>query len=137
MAALYACADLCKHDEAEFYPVLAPAMALTLLSDCIADRGRTFGKQVLFGIPVLFSLGVVIYETMVLFTGERSGSSIVFAIAPGLLAWNRHPVAALLQSAGFSACHIFGKSAKAEKRPQLPFRLADMAYRPAGISLPF
>ena len=66
-------------------------MALTLLSDCIADRGRTFGKQVLFGIPVLISLGVVIYETMVLFTGERSGSSIVFAIATGLLAWNRHP----------------------------------------------
>ena len=107
-----------------FILCFAPAMALTLLSDCIADRGRTFGKQVLFGIPVLISLGVVIYETMVLFTGERSGSSIVFAIAPGLLAWNRHPVAALLQSAVFPLAIFLGN---------LPRLKKDRSYRFAWL----
>lgn len=91
-----------------FILCFAPAMALMLLGDCICDRGKTFGNQVLFGIPVLISLAVVVREGSVLFGGENSGASIILALPYGLLHWNRHPAASLLQSAAFPLAVLAG-----------------------------
>lgn len=91
-----------------FILCFAPAMAILLLADCIADRGRTFGRQVLFGIPVLISLVVVAFEAKVLFDGENSGASIIVALPYGLLHWNRHPIAALIQSVAFPLVILAG-----------------------------
>lgn len=84
-----------------FILCFAPAMAIMLLTDCIAERGRRLKQQILFGIPVLISLAVVVYETMVLFSGENDGSSITVALAYNLRLWTEHPILALLQSAAF------------------------------------
>lgn len=81
-----------------FILCFAPAMAVMLLTDCIADRGRTLKRQIFFGIPVLISLAVVAYETIVLFGDGNDGASILIDFG---YAWKlnaKHPVIALLQS---------------------------------------
>ncbi len=82
-----------------FILAFAPAMAVMLLTDCVASKGKTFGRQVLFGIPVLLSLVVLAYQSTKLFMGNDS--AIVFAPAYILRFHATHPFAALLQSAAF------------------------------------
>lgn len=84
-----------------FLLAFAPAMAVMLLTDCIASRGRTLKRQILFGIPVLISLTALIYETIVLFGESNADSSIVLTFAESLRARAAHPIASLLQSAAF------------------------------------
>ncbi len=91
-----------------FLLAFAPAMAVLLLADCIADRGKTLKQQILFGIPVLISLAVIVYEFTVLFRGENSGSSVVFGQPYGLFHWNHHPYLALVQSAAFPLVMLAG-----------------------------
>lgn len=91
-----------------FFLCFAPAMAVMLLTDCIRAGGKTLGRQVLFGIPVVLSLAVVIYETMVLFEGDRSDSSITVALAYNLRRQTQHPVASLFQSAAFPLLVLAG-----------------------------
>lgn len=84
-----------------FILCFAPAMGLQLLADCILARGKTLKYQILSGIPVLISLGVVIYQTTVLFQGKEDGSRIALMLPYNFLKYNRYPWAALLQSAAF------------------------------------
>ena len=98
-----------------FLLCFAPAMAAVLLGDCIASRGKTLKRQILFGIPVLISLAVIIYETMVLFSGERSESSITLALAYGLRLRTKHPVASLIQSAAFPLLVLAGNLEELKK----------------------
>ena len=84
-----------------FILCFAPAMGLQLLADCILARGKTLKYQILSGIPVLISLGVVIYQTTVLFQGKEDGSRIALMLSYNFLKYNRYPWAALLQSAAF------------------------------------
>ncbi len=84
-----------------FILCFAPAMGLQLLADCILARGKTLKYQILSGIPVLISLGVVIYQTTVLFQGKEDGSRIALVLPYNFLKYNRYPWAALLQSAAF------------------------------------
>lgn len=91
-----------------FFLCFAPAMAVMLLTDCIRARGKTLKQQILFGIPVLISLAVVIYETTVLFDGSRSESSITLALAYNLRLRTEHPIASLIQSAAFPLLVLAG-----------------------------
>ncbi|HIR12675.1 MAG TPA: hypothetical protein IAB31_01980 [Candidatus Choladousia intestinavium] len=84
-----------------FILCFAPAMGLQLLADCILARRKTLKYQILSGIPVLISLGVVIYQTTVLFQGKEDGSRIALMLPYNFLKYNRYPWAALLQSAAF------------------------------------
>ncbi len=95
---LLAFANLVKPN---FIVAFAPAMAVMLLTDCIASKGKTFGRQVLFGIPVLISLVVLIYQSTKLFTGTDADSSIGLSLAYVLRLRAPHPVASILQSAAF------------------------------------
>lgn len=91
-----------------FILCFAPAMAVMLLTDCITDRGRTLRQQILFGIPVLISLAVVIYETAVLFGNEQEGASIIIDFGYSLTLRTEHPVIALLQSGAFPLAVLLG-----------------------------
>ena len=91
-----------------FILCFAPAMAIMLLADCIQDRGKTLPKQILFGIPVLISLVVVMYETAVLYQGGDSDSHVVFTMLYSLKFWNTHPIASLFQSAAFPLLVLAG-----------------------------
>ena len=84
-----------------FILCFAPAMGLQLLADCILARGKTLKYQILSGIPVLISLGVVIYQTTVLFQGYTYIYWIALMLPYNFLKYNRYPWAALLQSAAF------------------------------------
>ena len=85
-----------------FIVAFAPAMAVMLLTDCIATKGKTLKRQILFGIPVLISLVVVLWEMTMLFpASESSGSAIGFSVAYLLRLRTYHPVISLLQSAAF------------------------------------
>jgi hypothetical protein len=79
-------------------------MAVMLLTDCIASRGKTLKRQILFGIPVLISLAVVLWEMTMLFPASEaseSGMAIGFSVAYLLRLRTWHPIASLLQSAAF------------------------------------
>lgn len=98
-----------------FILCFAPAMAVMLLTDCIAERGKKLKRQILFGIPVLISLAVVVYETMVLFSGENGGSSIVFDFGFSIMMRAKRPVIALLQSGAFPAAVLLGNLSSLKK----------------------
>lgn len=91
-----------------FILCFAPAMAVMLLTDCIADHGKTLKQQILFGIPVLISLAVVIYETVVLFGSEKEGASIIIDFGFSLSLRTEHPAIALLQSGAFPLAVLCG-----------------------------
>lgn len=109
-----------------FILCFAPAMAVMLLTDCIAERGKNLKQQILFGIPVLISLAVVAYETLVLFGGDRDSSSIVIDFAFSLKMRTEHPVIALLQSGAFPLAVLLGnwKALKTDRR----FRVAWLTW---------
>ena len=104
-----------------FIVAFAPAMALMLLADCIRDRGNTIKMQILFGIPVLISLLVLLYQANALFGGSSSGSStssglpIGFSVAYVLKLRAQHPVASLLQSAAFPLYVMIGNRRELKK----------------------
>lgn len=91
-----------------FILCFAPAMAVMLLTDCIADRGKTLKQQILFGIPVLISLAVVVYETVVLFGSDHEGASILIDFGYSLKLRTEHPAIALLQSGAFPLLVLLG-----------------------------
>lgn len=97
-AVLLSITNLCKPN---FILAFAPAMAIILLTDCIATRGKTLGRQILFGIPVLISLLVLIRQSFMLFDGENAGSSLGFSFAYALRLRTTHPFFAPLQSSAF------------------------------------
>ena len=101
-----------------FILCFAPAMALMLLLDCIRDRGKTLKRQILFGIPVLISLVVVIYQTLYLYSGSNEASSVIVDFAYCLKLRTEHPVIALCQSAAFPIVVLIGnwKSLKTDRR---------------------
>lgn len=101
-----------------FILCFAPAMALMLLTDCIGQKGKKLKQQILFGIPVLISLAVVAYETLVLFAGENGGSSILIDFAFSLKLRTEHPAIALLQSSIFPLVVLLGnwKDLKTDRR---------------------
>lgn len=104
-----------------FILCFAPAMAVQLLADCIRDRGKTLKYQILSGIPVLLSLTVVLYQTTVLFQREGEDSGIVLTLAYNFLKYNRHPIAALLQSAAFPLFVLAGNWKELKKDKAFAF----------------
>ncbi len=96
--------NLCKPS---FIVAFAPAMAVMLLTDCISSKGKTLGRQIVFGIPVLISLFVLLRQSAMLFSGENAGSSIGFSLAYILRLRTTHPVVAPLQSAAFPLVVLF------------------------------
>ncbi|HIR27330.1 MAG TPA: hypothetical protein IAB84_05085 [Candidatus Choladousia intestinigallinarum] len=98
-----------------FILCFAPAMGIWLLGDCVQAKGRTLKYQILFGIPVLLSLLVVIYQTAVLFQGEGDGSRITLMLSYNFLKYNRYPGAALLQSAAFPLLVLAGNLKELKK----------------------
>ncbi len=95
---LLAFTNLCKPN---FIVAFAPAMAVMLLTDCIASKGRTLKRQIVIGIPVLISLLVLIRQNAILFNGSNESSSLGFSLAYVLRMRTDHPIASLLQSAAF------------------------------------
>ncbi len=90
--------NLCKPN---FIVAFAPAMAIMLLTDCIATKGKTLGRQIIIGIPILISLLVLIRQNAILFNGSNESSSLGFSLAYVLRLRTDHPIASLLQSAAF------------------------------------
>lgn len=87
-----------------FIVAFGPAMLAVMIGDIIHSKGKGIKNWFAFGIPVLLSLVILIYEYKLLFPAEEassSGSAIGFSIAYVLRLRAKHPVASLLQSAAF------------------------------------
>ncbi len=67
---------LANYAKPSFVVCFAPALLVFLIRDFLRDRGRTVGKQVLFGLCVLISLPILLLQYDVLY-GEETGSGIV------------------------------------------------------------
>jgi hypothetical protein len=81
-----------------FILVFAPAMALYLLVDLF--QKIKFGRIFLFGLTVIPSLLVVLWQNVVLF-GEDTGNGIIFAYAHTMSLHGTHPKVSLLLSVAF------------------------------------
>lgn len=81
-----------------FILVFAPAMAIYLLVD-LFQRVK-FGKIFIFGLTVIPSLLVVLWQNAVLF-GEDTGNGIIFAYAHTMSLHGTHPKVSLVLSVAF------------------------------------
>ena len=81
-----------------FFLVFAPVMAIYLLADLV--KGAPFGRIFLFGLTVIPSLLVVLWQNMVLFGGE-TGNGIEIRYGYTLTLHSLHPKATLLLSVAF------------------------------------
>lgn len=81
-----------------FILVFAPAMAIYLLVDLF--QKVKFGKIFIFGLTVIPSLLVVLWQNAVLF-GEDTGNGIIFAYAHTMSLHGTHPKVSLLLSVAF------------------------------------
>ena len=82
-----------------FVMVFAPAMAVFLVFDLMIHKIR-FGKIILFGLTVIPSLFVILWQNMVLF-GEDTGNGIALDYGYTLTLHSLHPKATLLLSIAF------------------------------------
>ncbi len=81
-----------------FFLIFAPVMALFLLRDLIT--GTPFSKVFLFGLTVVPSLAVILWQNLVLF-GDRTGNGIEIRYGYTLTLHSTHPKATLLLSIAF------------------------------------
>ena len=95
MAFLFILANAVKPS---FILVFAPAMALYLLVDLF--QKVPFGRIFLFGLTVIPSLLVVLWQNAVLF-GDDTGNGIIFAYAHTMSLHGTHPKVSLLLSVAF------------------------------------
>lgn len=95
MAFLFILANAVKPS---FILVFAPAMALYLLVDLL--QKVKFGKIFLFGLTVIPSLLVILWQNAVLF-GDDTGNGIIFAYAHTMSLHGTHPKVSLLLSVAF------------------------------------
>ena len=89
-----------------FVVAFAPAMLIVLIADFAASRGKTFFRQVLFGIPVLLSMSVLVFQSIQLFVkadtaAATTGFPVGLSLAYILRQHARYPVFSLVQSAAF------------------------------------
>ncbi len=95
MAVLFALTAAVKPS---FLMVFAPIMAIYLLVDLF--RKVKFGKIFLFGLTVIPSLLVILWQNMVLF-GEDTGNGIIIAYAHNMSLHGTHPKVSLILSVAF------------------------------------
>jgi len=88
-----------------FVMVFAPAMAVFLLFDLMIHKIR-LGKIILFGLTVIPSLFVILWQNMVLF-GEDTGNGIALDYGYTLTLHSLHPKATLLLSIAFPIFVLF------------------------------
>lgn len=95
MAVLFALTAAVKPS---FLMVFAPIMAIYLLVDLFYKV--KFGKIFLFGLTVIPSLLVILWQNMVLF-GEDTGNGIIIAYAHNMSLHGTHPKVSLILSVAF------------------------------------
>lgn len=79
----------------------APVMGILLLRDLIQSRGKEIKAIFWFGLAVIPSLFILIFQSVRLFGEGTGGGSIGFSVAYILCLRNEHPICSLLQSAAF------------------------------------
>lgn len=84
-----------------FLLCFAPVMGIFLLRDLIKSKGKEFRAIFWFGLAVIPSLSILIFQSIRLFGEGTNGGSIAFSAAYILCLRNAHPVFSLLQSAAF------------------------------------
>ena len=84
-----------------FLLCFAPVMGILLLRDLIKSRGRDFGAIFWFGLAVIPSLSILIFQSIRLFGEGTNGGSIALSFAYILRLRNEHPICSVLQSAAF------------------------------------
>ena len=84
-----------------FLLCFAPVMGILLLRDLIKSRGKELGAVFWFGLAVIPSLSILIFQSIRLFGEGTNGGSIAFSFAYILRLRSEHPVASILQSAAF------------------------------------
>ena len=87
-----------------FLLCFAPAMGILLLVDLLKSRGREIKSIFWFGLAVIPSLSILIFQSIQLFGEGTNGGSIAFSVAYILRLRNEHPVWSILQSAAFPLC---------------------------------
>ena len=84
-----------------FLLCFAPVMGILLLRDLIKSKGKDFRAVFWFGLAVIPSLGILIFQSIRLFGEGTNGGSIAFSVAYILRLRNAHPICSILQSAAF------------------------------------
>ncbi len=83
-----------------FLMVFAPTMLLFLIGDFVQTRGQSVKANILFGLPVLISMAVLLYQYKVLFVSdESSGIGIGFAVVWSY--YNPHYLIGIVQGLAF------------------------------------
>lgn len=84
-----------------FLLCFAPVMGILLLRDLLKSKGKDFRAVFWFGLAVIPSLGILIFQSIRLFGEGTNGGSIAFSVAYILRLRNAHPICSILQSAAF------------------------------------
>lgn len=84
-----------------FLLCFAPVMGILLLRDLIVSRGKEIRAIFWFGLAVIPSLFILIFQSVQLFGEGTNGGSIGLSFAYILRLRSEHPAASILQSAAF------------------------------------
>lgn len=84
-----------------FLLCFAPVMGLLLLRDLCKSKGKNIKSVFWFGLAVIPSLTILIFQSIQLFGEGTNGGSIACSFAYILRLRNAHPICSILQSAAF------------------------------------
>ena len=95
---------LCNLVKPSFIIALAPTMLVFFIIDFIKNikDKRAIANIVIFGISVLISLVVLVYQSRILYSeSSGGGSSIAISFMQALKAYHPYPIISIIQSAAF------------------------------------
>lgn len=84
-----------------FLLCFAPVMGILLLRDLVVSRGKEIKAIIWFGLAVIPSLSILIFQSIQLFGEGTNGGSIALSLAYILRLRNEHPIFSIFQSAAF------------------------------------
>ena len=85
-----------------FIIAFAPAMLIMMIADIITAKGKGFGKWVMYGVPVLISSVVLLFQFLLLFnnTGSSESSQVIFVLGDAIKQ-QKYPVIEFIRTYAF------------------------------------
>jgi hypothetical protein len=85
-----------------FIIAFAPAMLIMMIADIITSKGKGFSKWVMYGVPVLISSVVLLFQFLILFQNTESTEStqVIFVLGDAIKQ-QKHPIIVFLRTYAF------------------------------------